>query len=60
MIRIGSIELTEISLTYSSVPEGAILALFGSSGYLEIAVNGGSAAACIKPEYPDVIIERRK
>lgn len=60
VVRIGSMELTEISLTYSSVPEGAVLALFGSSGYLEIAVNGGSAAARLSREDPDVIIERRK
>lgn len=58
VIRIGPLELTEISPTYSSVPEGAILALFGSSGRLEIAVNGGSAAACIKPEGTDIIIEK--
>lgn len=34
-----------IKKTYSSAPEGALVALFGSSGFLEIAVNNGSAAA---------------
>jgi hypothetical protein len=60
VIRIGSIELTEISLTYSSVPEGGILALFGSSGCLEIAVNGGSAAGRLNPEDQEIIVEKRE
>ncbi len=31
--------------TYGSVPHGTLLALIGSRGFLEVAVNGGSAAA---------------
>jgi S-adenosylmethionine hydrolase len=58
VIRVGAAQLREISLTYSSVPEGELLALFGSSGLLEIAVNGGSAAACLNPEDLQVIIEK--
>lgn len=58
VIRIGSMEVREISLTYSSVPEGSILALFGSSGFLEIAVNGGSAARALNHEGPDIVVEK--
>jgi len=58
VIRIGSMELHEISATYSSVPKGKVLALFGSSGFLEIAVNGGSAARRLNPEDPGIIIEK--
>lgn len=46
--------------TYSDAPRGEALALFGSAGYLEIGVNGGSAAAalnlglkdCVEVSYP--------
>lgn len=34
-------DITEISRNYSNVPEGEKVALFGSSGYLEIAINKG-------------------
>lgn len=34
-------EITEISTAYGDVPEGEKLALFGSSGHLEIAINRG-------------------
>jgi len=38
-IKIGSLVLEKISTTYTDVPEGQPLALIGSSGHLEIAVN---------------------
>jgi S-adenosylmethionine hydrolase len=34
--------------TYSDVPAGELIALFGSAGLLEIALNGGSAAASLR------------
>lgn len=34
-----------VHLTYSAVPPGELLALVGSAGWLELAVNQGSAAA---------------
>lgn len=40
--RVDSI--TEISEDYNSVPDGEKLALFNSGGFLEIAINKGSAA----------------
>ena len=51
--RIGSIQVT-----YAHVGNGIPLALMGSSGYLEIAVNGGSAFDRFKPA-PDAAVELR-
>ena len=43
-IRIGSHVIHGLSETYGNVPTHTALALIGSRGYLEIAVNCGSAA----------------
>ncbi len=43
-VRLGKTEIEKISATYADVAPGAPVALFGSSGRLEISVNGGSAA----------------
>ena len=43
-IQIGSMEIQGISATYGDGPPGRAVAVFGSAGFLEIAVNGGSAA----------------
>jgi len=43
VIGVGGISIDGLSDSYSSVPEGKPLALFGSSGHLEIAVRNGSA-----------------
>ena len=42
-IRVGGRRIAEIRASYSAVPEGAPLAVVGSRGLLEIAVNRGSA-----------------
>ena len=44
-----------LSRTYSDEPEGALLALIGSSGYLEVAVNRGSAARLLGCEKGDTV-----
>ena len=36
-----------VARTYSDVPTGALCAVFGSTGHLEIAANAGSAAALL-------------
>jgi hypothetical protein len=41
---VGSTVLDTIHDTYGAVPEGDPLLLFGSTGFLEVAVNGGNAA----------------
>lgn len=43
-IEAASCRLDRLSQTYADVPVGSPLAIFGSAGLLEIAVNGGSAA----------------
>lgn len=43
-IRVGNLELGGLSTTYTDVPEGHPLALIGSSGLLEIAINRGNAS----------------
>ena len=43
-IAVGPHRLGDLQGTYVDAPHGAACALFGSSGRLEIAVNGGSAA----------------
>lgn len=40
----GSTILTSLQSTYGAVPDGEPLLLFGSTGFLEIGVNGGNAA----------------
>ncbi len=43
--RLREFTITGLSGAYADVPEGALLVYWGSAGYLEIAVRGGSAAA---------------
>lgn len=49
-----------ISKTYSSVAKGELLALIGSSKFLEIAVNGGSASAVLGAAPGDRVVVRIK
>lgn len=42
-VRLGAVVLPHILDTYGQVETGKALALVGSSGFIEIAVNGGSA-----------------
>jgi S-adenosyl-L-methionine hydrolase (adenosine-forming) len=44
LVRIGDMRIEGIRKTYAQTEAGEFLALFGSSGYLEIAVNRGRAA----------------
>jgi len=43
-IQIEDLTITGLQKTYSEVPKGHFLALFGSSDFLEIAVNSGRAS----------------
>jgi S-adenosylmethionine hydrolase len=43
LVRIGDLRIEGIQRTYAQTAAGEALALFGSSGYLEIAVNKGRA-----------------
>lgn len=44
VVTVGHVRIEGIVSTYADVPEGALCALIGSTGRLEIAVAGGSAA----------------
>ncbi len=46
-IRIGKTTLPRLFSTYGDVQRGDLVALIGSSGYLEIAINGGHAAQAL-------------
>ncbi|MBI1269880.1 hypothetical protein GC174_05565 [bacterium] len=48
--------IDEISLTYSSVPEGALLAFEGSHGFLEIAANQASAVKKLKASMGEPVV----
>jgi len=43
-VFMGRKRLCDIALFYQAVPEGRRVAVVGSTGFLEVAVNGGSAA----------------
>ena len=47
-----------IKRAYGEVTPGMLLALFGSAGYLEIAVNGGSASAALRLTCGDEVLLR--
>lgn len=47
-IAIGTAQISGIHDTYASALRGSLLALVGSSGFLEIAANQGSAAEMLK------------
>lgn len=61
LLRGGSHEIDSIRRSYSEVPEGEIVALFDSSGHLEIAINkgvegnGGGAAGLLGLHLGDTI-----
>ncbi|NWF67896.1 MAG: SAM-dependent chlorinase/fluorinase [Chloroflexi bacterium] len=46
-IKIDTTEIEGLSRAYADAPRGTLLALAGSNGYLEIAVNQGNAAATL-------------
>ncbi|UCD84352.1 MAG: SAM-dependent chlorinase/fluorinase [Deltaproteobacteria bacterium] len=46
-ITIGGRRLSRISRYYSEVKKGGVLAIFGSSGFLEISVNQGNASQAL-------------
>ncbi len=47
-VRIEGHLVPVVVATYAEVAPGAVCALFGSSGHLEVAVNGGSAAETLR------------
>lgn len=58
VIEFSAGEISEISQTYSDVPQGEILALFNSAGYLEIALNRGGIAEMYNVERNSMVTIR--
>ena len=54
-VEMRTVELKEISKSYSDVKDGKALALFNSSGLLEIAMNDGNAAGLMSLKINDPI-----
>ncbi len=50
IVRVKGREIQGVSATYEDREEGELVALMGSSGYLEVAVNRGSAARALECE----------
>ena len=50
-----SYSITKLSQSYTDVAPGEILALFDSSGILEIAMNQGNAAGLLGLDYKDMV-----
>ena len=55
VISAGKAELSELNSAYAESEEGECLAIIGSSGYVEISVNQGSAARILGLKRNDVI-----
>ena len=55
VIRAGRVEIWHLNRTYSESGKGECLAIVGSSGYLEISVNQGSAAQALGLRRDDII-----
>jgi S-adenosylmethionine hydrolase len=49
-----------VGRTYADVPKGRLVALVGSSGFLEVAENGGSAAASLGASRGHVVLWRAR
>ena len=54
-IAVRSVRLTALADSYDAVPPGAPLAIFGSGGELEIAVNSGDARAALGTQRGDPV-----
>jgi S-adenosylmethionine hydrolase len=53
--RTPGYSINRIRKSYNDVPEGEMLALFGTSGYLEIAMNRGNASSLLGMDIDDVV-----
>ena len=54
-VKIGT-RLAGVRACYEDVPEGGVLALFGSRDYLEIAVNRGNAVMLLESSIDDEVV----
>lgn len=54
-LRVPGYAMNTLRTSYSDVPPGERLALFGSTGYLEIAINRGKASSLLGLELTDAV-----
>lgn len=59
VIDAGGRRIEGVRATYAAAPAGTALAVFGSSGHLEIAVRDGSAATALGLRRGDTIVVRK-
>lgn len=59
-VHAGGLAVPRLVATYAEAPAGEACALFGSTDHLEIAVNGGSAAAALAVGPGAVVAVRRR
>lgn len=55
-VYVGGASFSSISHTYADVPEGRLQVLYGSSGHIEVAVRGGSAAEELNIKTGDKVV----
>ena len=54
-IKIKNTSIGHLTVSYAAAPKKQLLAIIGSSGYLEIAVNQGSASQKLKAKIGDSV-----
>lgn len=59
-VEVGSRRIRNIKQTYFDVPVGDPVAIFGSTGFLEVAVNQGKANDILKLDVDDPICVRKR
>lgn len=57
-VQTGGAEITGLRVTYSEADEGELLAHWGSSGHLEIAVRGGCASGRLAVDIGEPVLVR--
>jgi S-adenosylmethionine hydrolase len=55
-VRVGDVTIGRVSVSYADGKEGEPLAIIGSSGFLEISLNKGSAIELFGGKFPEVKI----
>lgn len=60
LLETGGGVVDRLAQTYASIEPGQLLALTGSSGLLEVSVNGGDAAMILGVQTGDTVVVRRK